>query len=71
MIGLNLIIAKFKMKLLICLSFFFFWRQVLKIFWLAAFFLLLYNVPVINIVHNFEHELLFKMQGRFSAEIYT
>lgn len=31
----------------------------------------LYNVPVINITHNFEHELLFKMQGRFSAEIYT
>lgn len=69
MIGLNLIIAKFKMKLLICLSFFF-WRQVLKIFWLTAFFFL-YNVPVINITHNFEHELLFKMQGRFSAEIYT
>lgn len=70
MIGLNLIIAKFKMKLFNLFEFFFFfWRQVLKILWLTAFFL--YNVPVINIVHNFEHELLFKMQGRFSAEIYT
>lgn len=69
MIGLNLIIAKFKMKLLICLSFFFLEASTEDILANCLFFL--YNVPVINITHNFEHELLFKMQGRFSAEIYT
>lgn len=51
------------MKLLICLEFF------LEANTEDIFFL--YNVPVINIMHNFEHELLFKMQNRFSAEIYT
>lgn len=71
MIGLNLIIAKFKMKLLICLSFFFFFLEASTEDILANCLFFLYNVPVINITHNFEHELLFKMQGRFSAEIYT
>lgn len=68
MIGLNLIIAKFKMKLLICLSFF---LEASTEDILANCLFFLYNVHVINITHNFEHELLFKMQGRFSAEIYT
>lgn len=68
MIGLNLIIAKFEMKLLICLSFF---LEASTEDILANCLFFLYNVHVINITHNFEHELLFKMQGRFSAEIYT